>query len=109
MSAISRTSREVSATLLANASEDIEKKRHKRNPFGQQYIQLLQTPLEEVRSSWSIKGACKLSRPATDHWPTCRMRKQICSLMMPKRPLTVPRQAYMSELRYDASIAKKKL
>jgi hypothetical protein len=32
--------------------EDIERKRHKKNPFAESYVQLLQTPLQsrEVRS-----------------------------------------------------------
>ena len=50
MSMHGRSSKGLAATsLLANTSEDIEKKRHKRNPFGLQYIQLLSTPLGEVR------------------------------------------------------------
>ena len=56
MSASGRASRGQNATLLAHTSEDIEKKRHRRNPFGHQYMQLLQTPLEEVRS---VLDACK--------------------------------------------------
>ena len=49
MSASGRGSKGLTADLLATTSEDIEKKRHKRNPFGRQYIQLLSTPLDEVR------------------------------------------------------------
>ena len=48
MSMSGKISKKQAVNLLVDASEDIEKKRHKRNPFGQQYIQLLQTPLDEV-------------------------------------------------------------
>ncbi len=44
-----QSSEGLAGSLLANTSEDIEKKRHKRNPFGLQYIKLLSTPLDEVR------------------------------------------------------------
>lgn len=34
--------------LLANTTEDIQKNRHRKDPFGERYIQLLRRPLEEV-------------------------------------------------------------
>ena len=49
MSINGRACKGLATSLLANTSEDIEKKRHKRNPFGLQYIKLLSTPLDEVR------------------------------------------------------------
>ena len=39
----------VSQCALARTREDVEKKRHKRNPFDDSYVQLLQTPLEGIK------------------------------------------------------------
>ena len=38
-----------SKCALARSREDVERKRHKRNPFDDSYVQLLQTPLEGVK------------------------------------------------------------
>jgi hypothetical protein len=58
MSASNAASRRETASLIAHTSEDIEKKRHRRNPFGPLYMQLLQTPLGEVSSEYNALLAC---------------------------------------------------
>lgn len=44
----------ISKCALARSREDVEKKRHKRNPFDDSYVQLLQTPLEGVKVRISL-------------------------------------------------------
>ncbi len=36
------------SALLVNTTDDIQKNRHRKDPFGCKYLQLLQTPFEEV-------------------------------------------------------------
>ena len=48
MTIIKKGKGDIDASLLVDTSMDIDKKRHKRNPFGSRYIQLLQTPIHKV-------------------------------------------------------------
>ena len=49
-------------TLLCNSKEDVVKKKHKKQPFAQAYVQLLHTPLEAAQASFHTISSCHEQR-----------------------------------------------